>query len=298
MKCVFLYNRKSGNGRIRRKLKLVERVLKRRFQCVDMVETDTADGLSEAVRGLSETYDVIVFAGGDGTFHRVLQGAVGSKAVFGYLPLGTINDVARSLGIPRTVRGALSVIEKGYSAPLDCMKVGENRYAMYIAAAGIFTDVPYRTPQESKRAFGSIAYLAEGVKLNYMPPSFRFCLKCGHTEIEGSAVLAMVLNGRSVAGLPVNRDATMMDGLLEAVVIRQVEKPNFFQRLIGLFRIASVFTSNCRIRRRNVDVIEGSKISIAVSDGVAWDFDGEEGSRGELAVEVVPKAIRLFIPKK
>ncbi len=138
MKALFLYNPSSGKGKIKRKLAYIEKRLKRKYESVDFVSTESKEDLTARVKEDAAHYDAVIFSGGDGTFNNVLSGAGESGVQLGYIPSGTINDVARSLKIPRSVKGALNVILKGRSEKLDCIKVGSS-YAMYIAAAGAFT---------------------------------------------------------------------------------------------------------------------------------------------------------------
>ena len=146
MRCLFLYHKGSGRGKAGKKLPYIKRRLKSVYSQVDAVKTSSAEELTARVKAGLSAYDAVIFSGGDGTFNDVLQAAEGSGTPLGYLPTGTVNDVARSLGIPRSVKGALGVILEGRAEKLDCMRVGERR-AMYIVAAGALTSATYNTPQ-------------------------------------------------------------------------------------------------------------------------------------------------------
>ncbi len=296
MKCLFLYNPNGGRGTVTHKLRYVGRRLKKKYDEVTICGTRDAKDLEQKVREGASQYDAIVFSGGDGTFNNVLHGAEGTNVQLGYLPTGTVNDVARSLGIPRSVRGALRVVLKGRSERLDCIRVGEDRYAMYIAGAGAFTSATYQTPQYSKRTFGALAYAFEGVRHHMKLPVFPLRIVCGTQRLETDAVLIFVLNGRSVAGFPINRSGSMRDGELELVVIKQVSRPNFLQKLGKYFSVASLFLFGCRVRKRDIVYMRGKRFEIGTGGNVVWDFDGEEGTRGSVVLEVLSKQVRLFVP--
>ncbi len=112
MKCLFLYNPNSGKGKIQRKLQLIERMLKMRYDEVTLYATKSAEDLQRKAAEGAMVYDALIFSGGDGTFNLVLGGIGERKVDLGYLPSGTANDVARSLGIPKNVKKAL----KSFSA--------------------------------------------------------------------------------------------------------------------------------------------------------------------------------------
>lgn len=298
MKCIFLYNPNSGRGTIGKKLRYIKRKLASKYDTVDLYQTETAQDLERAVGESVGKYDAIVFSGGDGTFNNVLQGLGGREARLGYLPTGTTNDVARSLRIPRSVRGALRVILKGKTEKLDVMLVNGERYVMYIAAAGAFTSATYRTPQKSKKAVGYLAYAFEGIKNNLDFQVFPITAEAGREGVKSPAVLVLVMNGKSVAGFPINREGSMTDGSLEVAIIKQARKPNFFEKIRAFFSVATLFAFGCKIRKRDIVYLDGDRVKIKTTENVVWNFDGEEGIRGNVTIEVLPRRLELFTPKR
>ena len=86
------------------------------------------------------------------------------KPPIGYIPSGSTNDFARSLGIPSDkIRAACNIIN-GESFPCDIGIANDHKYFNYVAAFGAFTDVAYETPQDLKNVLGHQAYVIEGVK--------------------------------------------------------------------------------------------------------------------------------------
>lgn len=298
MKCIFLYNPNSGKGKLKKKLPYIQKRLLTKYDEAVVCVTESAEDFEQKVRAAADEYDAIVFSGGDGTFNHVIQALDGKKATLGYLPSGTVNDVARSLKIPRTLRGALNVVLKGEPQNLDCMAINGDHYAMYIAAAGAFTKATYTTSQTNKRMFGSLAYAAEAVLHDLKLDVFPLKIQCGEQRLDTHAVLILVMNGRSVAGFPLNRKGSMTDGKLEVAVIKQVKKPNFFQRVGALFSVASLFVFGCKIKKKDISFFSGEKIVIGTDEEVVWDFDGEEGIKGNVTIEACPARITLFVPKK
>jgi len=297
MGCLFLYNPESGKSKIPKKLPLIERELKSVFGEVTIHATKSAEDLENSVREGADRFDAIIFSGGDGTFNHVLQG-LGEKDVrLGYLPSGTANDVARSLGISKNVKKALKVIRTGRTAGIDCMRVNERHYAMYIAAAGAFTCVTYETPQKRKRRFGWAAYAAEGFK-HFNFGSFPVTVVCDGQTVKEECVLVLVMNGRSVAGFFANKHASMQDGTVEIAIIRRAEKAGFWGRLCALFSIAHLFLFGFRVRKKDITKLTGKGVEIRTDDGVVWDFDGEKGNNGNVKIEMLPRRVKMFVPKK
>lgn len=297
MKCLFLYNPNSGKGKIQKKLPLIERTLKTKYDEVALYATKSAEDLQKKVAEGAEEYDAVVFSGGDGTFNLVL-GALGEREVeLGYLPSGTANDVARSLGISKHIKKALKVVTDGRSEKLDCMRVDETDYAMYIVAAGAFTSVTYSTPQKKKKRFGWFGYLSECWKKHMKFNSFPIEVTCGGRTEETKAVLILVMNGRSVAGFPVNKKASMQDGKLEIAILRERGDLGFFGRLRATFGIVRLFLSGSRCTSKHLLRLTGDSVSVKTGEDVVWDLDGEKGGCGNTEIRILPKRVTMFVPK-
>lgn len=292
-----MYNPNSGKGKLKKEIPYVRRKLEEKFERVDIVETASAEDLEQRVRAGAEEYDVILFSGGDGTFNNVLSGVGDRDVQLGYIPSGTTNDIAHSLGIPRNIKGALKVILNGHSKKVDCLRVNDSHYVMYIAAAGAFTAVTYNTSQKTKKAFGRVAYAVQGLKKNMKLDIFPVHCACGEKEIDTHGVLVFVLNGKWVAGFAVNKKGSMSDGVLEIAVVKQVTRPNIFQRIDKYFSIAAVMLFGARVKRHDIEFLRGERVKISTGDDVVWDFDGEEGSRGDVDIEVLRGHVKIFIPK-
>ena len=297
MKCLFLYNPNSGKGKIQKQLPLIERMLKTRYDEVELYATKSAEDLRRRAAEGAEEFDAIIFAGGDGTFNLVLDGIGEREVKLGYLPSGTANDVARSLGIPKNVKRALKVILNGRCEKIDCMRVNEKDYAMYIAAAGAFTGVTYSTPQKYKRRFGWFAYAFECLKKEMRFNSFPIEITCGDRREEANAVLILVMNGRSVAGFRVNQRASMRDGQIEIAVLRARGNLGYWGRIHAFFGIVRLFLFGRRHDSKHLVLMSGDSVCIRADDSVIWDLDGEKGDAGNIAIRLLKRHVTLFVPK-
>ena len=298
MNCLFLYHPTSGRGKIVRKLGYIKKMLLTRYDSVDLVATESGEDMTRHARAAAGKYDAILFSGGDGTFNRVLQGVEDEDVHLGYLPGGTTNDVARSLGIPRSVKGALKVILAGHEAPLDVMRTGENTFAVYIAAAGAFTRAAYSAKVSSKKRFGMLAYAFEVLRHELRLRVFPLEIEGGGEKVKTHAVLILIMNGRSVAGMPVNRRGSMRDGQLEIAVIRQKERPGLFAKAGAFLSIAAFFLFHGAVRKKHIMLLRGSRFTVRTQGDVSWSFDGEKGTDGDLVIEAERGRMKLFVPRQ
>ncbi len=298
MKCLFLYNPNSGKGKVKKHLAYIEKKLRTKYDVVDMVASKSAQDLEERINIGAKIYDCIVFAGGDGTFNNVLQGLKGEDVQLGYLPTGTANDVARSVGIPRNICGALDVILKGRSERLDCMLANDSRYVMYVAAAGSLASVTYQTPQKKKKFFGYLAYVARLLTRSIKLDIFPMFGTCNGQYFETTGVFAFILNGRSMGGFPVNKEASMKDGMVEVALVKQAIRPNIFKKIGAYFSLMAFMVVGMRVKKRDIEIMRGDHVRLFTKEKLVWNFDGEEGISGDLDLKVLRSYLKLYVPKK
>ena len=153
---------------------------------------------------LSAGYDLVCCLGGDGTLSEVTSGLMALKPEqrppIGYFPLGTANDVATTLKLPKNDPAAVARrIAEGSPMAWDVGVFGGDRYFTYVAAFGAFTDVSYETPQQSKQALGHLAYLLEG--MNRLPklPHYRTRVEMDGEVVEGDYIFGGVTNSPSIS---------------------------------------------------------------------------------------------------
>ena len=114
-KLFFLYNPKSGKGLIKSKLsELIDHFVKAGYETI-VYPTQAKGDAYERVIEYQAQADVIVCSGGDGTLDEVVSGlmACGSETPLGYLPAGSTNDFANSLGIPKDMKKAAEAVTHG-----------------------------------------------------------------------------------------------------------------------------------------------------------------------------------------
>ncbi len=270
---LFILNPSAGRKHIKSKL----------FDIVDMfvkadysVRVYPTQAKEDAVRIVSEEgwlYDVIVCAGGDGTLDEVVTGCMkcGCDTPIGYIPCGTTNDFARSLGIPKDPMRAAKRIVKYGPQPVDIGSFNGDSF-VYVAAFGAFTDVTYTTPQEYKNYFGHAAYLFEGMKGIANLNSYHMKIEYDGNVIEDDFIVGMITNSLSVGGFttPNARIAELDDGLYEVLLVKYPKNPIDLQATVTAYFMGEF----------NPDYMyqfKAEKIVIESPEAVKWTLDGEFG---------------------
>ncbi len=297
MKCIFIYNPVGGRGKIAAHKEYIVNELKEKYDVVDTYATQCAGDMTRIAREVANDYDAIIFAGGDGSFNELLQGIgdMETLPVLGYIPSGTVNDVAHSLRIPVKLKKALKVIKTGVVEQIDCMKLND-QYAVYVATTGAFTSATYTTPQKDKNNIGRIAYGFEGIKHNLKFQPFEVVCRGEEGEVKKECILIAFINSKYVAGMRMNPLADLRDGEMEVAIVERKIKAGFFRRLGAYFTLAGLFVFGYRAKLNNVIHLKGRAFDVELDDDITWNIDGERGIKGNIHIEVLPRKVSIIVP--
>lgn len=215
--------------------------------------------------------DLVVCAGGDGTFNETVSGMLqsGLQKPIGYIPAGSTNDFAASLGLPKQIMEAAQRIMTGTPHPVDIGQF-DDRYFSYVASCGAFTRASYTTPQNVKNALGHLAYILAGIK--DIPNIHKFHLRIETPEqiLEDDYLFAAVSNSTSVGGL-LTLDPSivdMSDGLFEILLLRSPSNAMELNECI-------VALSTQNYNAGPVVLCTASKATVISEETMDWTLDGE-----------------------
>lgn len=300
-KCLFVYNPKSGKSGLLKRINYIIEELRVIYDEVDYKPTEYAGHASKIARDACGVYTHLIVSGGDGTFNEIVNGIAeqANSPIIGYLPSGTINDLSRSLNIPRNLNKALKAIRDNNVFEHDIFQ-SNDRYGIYFCGAGAFTFTSYQTKQKSKKLFGRIPYFINGAKELFHLPDFdiTFSDKNGYIT-SGRYIMMLILNSRSAAGFKLNSRANLSDGKVDVVLIKR-EKKTFWSYLVSLFAIARIFLLDHRFLKNNdyITKFSASEFHLENNKRAIINVDGEQGSYGNMNFRVINKGIKIIVPSK
>lgn len=272
-KMLWIVNPHAGRGAMSGKIISCVNAFQQAGYEVTLYVTQGAQDATRMVRERAGEFDRIVCAGGDGTLNEVVTGMMesGVHTPLGYIPAGTTNDFALSLGIPRIPVEAAAVAASDNMKALDIGRFND-RYFNYIAAFGVFTEVSYATPQQSKNIFGRAAYIFEGVKALTNIKQHHIRVECAEMSLEDDFIYGMVSNSVSVGGFKALSPGgvELDDGLYEVLLVYPVENPMELQWLVN-----DLLTHNTESTR--FAYFRTSRITFEADSEVPWTLDGEFG---------------------
>lgn len=273
IKVLTIINPTSGKGNIANYADEIKLNLEEQNMEVNIQLTKEGYNAKKIILDNIEGNDLILICGGDGTFNETVSAIMelGVQISIAYIPLGTTNDLARSLNMPIKDISITKKLLESKARVLDIGKFNENRYFTYIAAFGVMTDVSYKTSQKAKNKFGKLAYYMKAIKELIKIPTYKVKIKFDEEELEGEFIYGGISNSMSIAGFRWfnEEDIDLSDGKFEAIFIRKPKK------LSGYFRLLNDFRHKDYMVNRDFVYFKASNIQIQTDKNVAWTIDGE-----------------------
>ena len=273
---LLLLNPFAGQRRANRFLPEIIRLYNDRgYECVTYVTAGPGDATRYLKQSAAE-FDRVVCVGGDGTLNETIAGIVdgGWDCPVGYIPAGTTNDYANSLGLSHDILTAAADAVDGRLCRFDLGSFNGRNF-IYTASCGAFARTSYTTPQTAKNLLGHLAYVFEGLRdLPTLKPIHAWVTADGRMY-EGDYIFIGVTNSLSVGGI-VKLDPDLVrlnDGLFEVMLVK-------FPTLPGhLAEILRALSAN-DLPSEEIEFFTAEKLRIQTEEYVEWTLDGERGERG------------------
>ncbi|TCZ78459.1 diacylglycerol kinase [Paenibacillus albiflavus] len=286
-----IYNPTSGREEMRRRLSdILQRLESHGLETSTHATTGEGDATLAAADAVDRGFDIIIAAGGDGTLNEVINGMAGKehRPSLGILPLGTTNDFARALAIPRNWEAACDLIIAGHTKSIDIGKVG-SKYFVNIVGGGSFTELTYEVPSKLKTMLGQLAYYMKGLeKLPRLKP-IELHLKSDEVQLDEEVMLFLISNSNSVGGFEkLAPSASLSDGLFEVTVLLKCNLAEFI-------RIATLALRGEHLNDPRIVQFHSKRIEITSPDYVQLNFDGELGGILPCTVENLPDHLNIFV---
>lgn len=296
-KMLFVYNPNAGKGLLKAKLSDVFDIFVKAGYEPTVYPTQSYKDAYHKIVHMDDDFDIVVCSGGDGTLDEVVTGMMKrdkkERVPIGYIPTGTTNDFASSLHISRDILEAADTTVHGKAFACDVGKFNNDIF-VYIAAFGLFTDVPYQTDQKLKNAIGHAAYVLEGAKRLSNIPSYHIKVINGERVIEDEFMIGMISNSKSVAGFRniMGKEVKFDDGEFEVTLIKKPKNVMELNEIITSLLVES-FDTKYMYTFKSGDLIFESR------EEIPWTIDGEYGGQHD-KVHIMNKkrALQIMVQSK
>lgn len=283
----FIHNPVSGVKRLSHFEELIRQNLDLdKFDYTIRKTKSPKDAMRLAAAAVSDSYDIVVAAGGDGTINEVVQGIGNSQVILGIIPGGSGNGLARHLEIPLEPEKAIQLINKHHTKSIDIATINGYPFTS-IAGLGFDARVANRYRKVKKRGFYGYFRVITREFFRYREREYK--LTFNDQQITRKALLLTIANSNQFGyNTIVAPTARADDGLLDVVIISKFPLGEL-PRIIGL-----IFTGKID-QSAYYESFKTKEIFIVRKRGKRINIDGEAIRMGkEIFVRLLPAAIKVI----
>lgn len=289
---MMIINPAAGRGGYKKELPEALKLLSDGGYAPSVFFTERRGHATELAAEYGGSFEKLIVLGGDGTLAEAIAGlmTMERRPQIGYIPIGTANDIARTVGLTKNdILGGARRFLDGEAKVFDTGR-RDGGYFNYVAAFGAFTEVSYGTPQEFKRALGEAAYLIGAAASLTKLKSRHVRVEHDGGEIEGEFLYGGVSNAYSVGGvIDLPRDEIdLADGLHELILVRKLPSA------AALASLAAKVLSH-DYSSPYIVLLHTKRARFVFDEPETWSFDGEDGGAySEISFENCPRAVELI----
>jgi diacylglycerol kinase (ATP) len=298
LKTVIVVNPTSGRGRAMRLLPQLKAELLRWPTLVGS-EIHFTEHRGHAIElagaAIEAGVEAVVAAGGDGTFHEVLQAVAGTKTRIGLIPFGTGNDLSRELGIGTNWRLAVESIGLGSTRMIDYgtmtgLESGESRSFANIVGCGFDAAVAIEVNRGIRFVSGTAAYLVGVVRCLSRLKPLKLRIETADGTREAEALLCAIANSTSYGGgMKVAPMAKIDDGLFDVVVVKETSLLDFIVTFPRVFK-------GTHLSHSKIETFRAESLTLESDTPSPMLIDGEIFGQTPVRFKMHPRALEVFAP--
>jgi len=286
-----------GSGNISGKSKLLEDVTRYLREAGVEVDVAVAKPKEEAIpiarRAVKDGYKLIIAMGGDGTTEAVIRGIAGSQVRLGVIPVGTANNLAKSLGIPQDLQEACALIASDHCRKLDLSQVkvrkGKRFPFFELVTIGIGAAIYPDTLRIRKGRLSSVKDAVQTFLAHEANPKVTLMLD-DESVLTLRTSLVVVSNAPLIGpNMLIDPNASMEDGLLNVSLYPGFSKSELLAYSTRV--ISGGLPKNEKIQR-----YRARKLKIKTSPKLEVMADGVMLGKGTVKIKVLPGALRVIAP--
>jgi YegS/Rv2252/BmrU family lipid kinase len=283
-----LVNPSAGGGRARQVLPQLEGALRARNLDYRLLLTTSLEHGCEEARKAAAAGEIPVVMSGDGLIGQIGGVLAGGDVPMGVIPGGRGNDLARVLGIPAEIPGAVDLLAAGPTRAIDVGEVNDRRF-LGVASCG-FDSEANRIANQARFVKGNLVYLYAALRAlaAWKPARFELALDGDPRSFSGYSVA--VANSKAFGGgMFIAPDAELDDGKLDVVWVSDVAKLRYLANLPKVFK-------GRHVENEEVTVLRAAEVSISADRPFAVYADGDPLADLPATIRVLPRALNVIAP--
>lgn len=293
-RCMLIVNPTAGRERAKYHKDTLKVQLESMFDAVELRQTGQAgDATKWAEEAVLTGFDAVFCMGGDGTLNETINGlARGNKPVkFGFIPMGTVNDLARALQMPLHPEAAIAMLKNCRTVNVDIARAN-GRYFINTIAAGIMPAAVGHVSIEQKTRLGPLAYFLTGIKAmqTHQTSLFKIETDDGQAIYRSPMIIAMLTNSvgsfRNIAP-----QARVDDGKIWLAVFKDFN-------YLDLLKIVPEFLAGTPLSSEfmTLKTLTHGKITLLDDPFLSTNMDGDKGPDFPLELQILPSFLTVYVP--
>ncbi len=287
-----IYNPTAGREAFRKNLAdVLMRLEQAGYEASAHATTCEGDATVAAAAAVERGFDLIIAAGGDGTLNEVVAGIskFDDRPPIGLIPMGTTNDFARALRIPRDIDKALDIILEGRMIPVDVGMMND-RYFINIAGGGRLTELTYEVPSRLKTMLGQLAYYLKGIEMMPSIHASKVRIEYDGEVFDDEAMLFLVGLTNSVGGFEkLAPDSSINDGKFTLLILKKCNIAEFI-------RVVTLAVRGEHLNDPLVISCKAQSVKVTSDEEVLINLDGEYGGKIPAVFENLSCHIQMCVP--
>ncbi|MBD2180524.1 lipid kinase [Planktothrix sp. FACHB-1355] len=286
-RALLLVNRHSRRGQ-QNLSQAIEQLQALGFQLFEE-STEQPKHLPKLIHKYCDRVDLAIVGGGDGTLNAAADALLETQLPLGILPLGTANDLARTLGIPPNLPEACQIIADGHIQRIDLGWVN-GKHFFNVASLGLSVKITEQLTKEVKQRWGKLAYAATASQAIWQARPFWAHIRQGDETIRVKTVQIAVGNGRYYGGGMLVRDDAKIDD--QRLDLYSLEIQHWWQLLLQLLALSL----GQHPQWLGVRTLEGEEFEVITVKPRPINTDGELTTYTPAKFRLIPQALPVFVP--
>ena len=250
-------------------------------------ETKSAQDTGAVIDKFHQEIDMVIMGGGDGSINSAADAVYRHQLTLAILPLGTANDLARSLGLPKDLIEVFKIIAANKSRRIDLGSFN-GHYFFNASNIGLGTRVTHELTPDLKKRWGVFSYLRAAFLAFKKTRAFRVKIIVDGVPHRIKTIQLAIGNGRFYGGGNIiDENATIDDGLLKCYSLPP-------QSLWELLRVAPWLRAGKHRQLKRTFTAVGRRIEIITHRPREIYADGEAVGETPTVFEIIPKAINVI----
>ncbi|KGR86969.1 diacylglycerol kinase [Lysinibacillus odysseyi] len=288
-----IYNPTSGRELFKKHLpEVLEKLEIAGYEASCHATTGAGDATQAAITAVERGYDIVIAVGGDGTLNEVVAGIsqCENRPKLGLIPMGTTNDFARAVHIPRKIDEAIDIIIKGDTIPVDVGLMNNEKYFINIAAGGRLTELTYEVTSKMKTILGPVAYYIKGIEMIPSIKATHMRLEVDDEVFDGNKMMFLCALTNSVGGFErIAPDASINDGYFTVMALEECTLPEFA-------RVITLAARGEHLKDPRIIYRKAKRVKVSTSGEIHLNLDGEYGGDAPAEFVNLMRHIEVFVP--